>query len=89
MTTEQEAKLIDALQDMILENGYEAVVRAMAGQVNAEAGIAEDVAADLGDGVTSCARALGSAAGLLRMAAGRIRASEVVEIRGIGGKDAG
>ncbi len=89
MTTELDAKLIDAVQDLIHGHGYEAVARALAGQVSAEAQIAGDVAADLGDGDTGCARALAGAASLLRMAASRIRASGVDAIRGMGVEDAG
>ncbi len=89
MTTEHQDKLIDALQDLIQEHGYRAVVRTVAGMVSAEALIAVDVAADLDDGDTACARALGRAASLLRMAASRIRASGVDAIRGMGQGEAG
>ncbi len=89
MTTEHEDKLIDTLQDLAQEHGYGAVVRTVAGMVSAEALIAGDVAADLDDGDTSCARALAGAASLLRLAASRIRASGVDAIRGMGVEETG
>ncbi len=89
MTTERKANLIDTLQDLAQDHGYEQVVRTLAAQVMAEAVIAVDVAADLGDGDTTCARALTGAAGLLRMAASRIRASGVDAIRGMGVEETG